>query len=77
MTTMTPAEAKDHLDELLAKAARGEDVMIADEEGRAYKLVLSEPARPKKRGLVGSAQGKIWLADDFDETPEGFEDSMP
>ena len=77
MTTVTFAEAKDHLAELLAKAARGEEVVISGDDGSVFKLVLSETAPTKKRALVGSARGQIWMADDFDEVPNGFDEYMP
>jgi antitoxin (DNA-binding transcriptional repressor) of toxin-antitoxin stability system len=73
MTTMTITEARDRLDELLAKAARGEDVVIVRDDGSAFAVVPTQPPPRKKRGLVGSARGKIWMADDFDEIPEGFD----
>ncbi|CAN5429921.1 hypothetical protein BH20ACT10_BH20ACT10_21580 [soil metagenome] len=57
-------EAKERLDALLAR-----------EDGSAFKLVPSEPK--KKRGLIGSAKGQIWMAGDFDEIPEGFEEYLP
>jgi antitoxin (DNA-binding transcriptional repressor) of toxin-antitoxin stability system len=76
MTTMTLSEARDHLAELLARAARGEDVAIAGEDGRVFRVVLSESTTTKKRGLVGSARGKIWMADDFDEVPGDVEASI-
>jgi antitoxin (DNA-binding transcriptional repressor) of toxin-antitoxin stability system len=76
MTTITLAQAKTQLDELLAKAARGEDVAITSDDGKVFRLILS-PATPKgKRGLVGSHRGGIWMADDFDETPEDFKDYL-
>jgi antitoxin (DNA-binding transcriptional repressor) of toxin-antitoxin stability system len=77
MTTMTLDQAKDHLADLLAKAAAGEQVVIVRDDGSAFNVVPTQTAPRKKRGFVGSLQGKIWMADDFDEIPEGFEDYMP
>lgn len=77
MTTITIAEARDRLDELLAKAAKGEDVVIVREDGSTFTVVPKQSPPLKKRGLVGSARGKIWMADDFDEIPEGFEPYLP
>src|SRR5665811_489004 len=73
MTTMTIDEAKDHLAELLAKAAGGEKVVTVREDGATVTVTHSEPPSGTKRGFVGSAEGKIWMAADFDEIPEGFE----
>ncbi len=76
VTTMTLDQAKDHLDDLLAKAADGEEVVIVRDDGRAFTVVPTQAPR-KKRGFVGSLEGKIWMADDFDDIPEGFEDYIP
>lgn len=77
MTTMTIDQAKAHLEDLLVKAENGEKVTITREDGSAYTIVPIQAAPPKKRGLIGSMQGKIWMADDFDEIPEGFEPYLP
>lgn len=76
MTTVTLKEARDHLAELLAEAARGEEVVIESEDGSTFKLIPSESAPRKKRGLIGSAKGQIWMSDDFDEPLEDFEEYM-
>jgi antitoxin (DNA-binding transcriptional repressor) of toxin-antitoxin stability system len=77
MTTMTLDQAKDHLADLLAKAAAGEEVVIVRDDGSAFTVVPTQAPHRKRRGLVGSARGKIWLADDFDEIPKGFEPYLP
>ncbi|MGH3089197.1 MAG: type II toxin-antitoxin system Phd/YefM family antitoxin [Rubrobacteraceae bacterium] len=59
------------LAELLAEAARGEEVVIEGEDGKTFKLVPSEPK--KKRGLVGSGKGWFVMREDFDEPLEDFE----
>jgi antitoxin (DNA-binding transcriptional repressor) of toxin-antitoxin stability system len=76
MMKVTLTEARDRLAELLAEAAGGGEVMITGEDGSAFKLIPSEAAPKKKRGLIGSARGQIWMANDFDEIPEGFEEYM-
>ena len=109
MTTMTLDQAKDHLADLLAKAAAGEEVVIVRDDGSAFTVVPSQSPPRKRRGLVGAARensrmaddsdtskgdsdsdappierrprsemfgilkGKIWIAPDFDDIPEGFE----
>lgn len=81
MTTMTLDQARNHLDDLLARAAAGEKVVIVRDDGSTFSVVpdpVSDnapsptPAK-RKRGLVGSRRGQIWMAPDFDEIPEGFE----
>lgn len=77
MTTMTLDQAKDQLADLLAKAADGEEVVIVRDDGSTFTVVPTKAPSRKRRGLVGSARGKIWMADDFDEIPEGFEPYLP
>ncbi len=72
MVAVPIEEAKERLEELLAEAARGGKVEIEAGDGSIFEIVpLSEPK--KKRGLIGSAKGQVWMADDFDEPLEDFE----
>lgn len=75
MTTVKAKEVTSKLDDLLAEAAKGEEVVIVGEDGTIFKLVLSGTGE-KKRGLVGSAKGQVWMADDFDEPLEDFKEYM-
>lgn len=76
MTVVTLQEARERLDALLAEAAGGGEVVIAGEDGSTFKLVPSESTPGKRRGLIGSAKGQIWMADDFDEPLEDFREYM-
>lgn len=68
MTTVALKDAQAKLAELLEEAAKGKEVVIAKEDGSTFKIVPTiGVGRREKRGLVGSAKGKVWLADDFDE----------
>lgn len=60
-------EAKTHLSQLLSKAMLGEEIWIGKAGKPMVKLVPAE--YPKKRRVPGALRGKIWIADDFDETP--------
>ncbi len=77
MTTVALKDAQAKLAELLEEAAKGKETVIAKEDGSTFKIVPTAGVGQEKRGLVGSATGKVWMADDFDETPEGFEDYLP
>jgi antitoxin (DNA-binding transcriptional repressor) of toxin-antitoxin stability system len=68
MLTVALKDAKGKLDELLEEAAKGQEVLIEREDGQAFKIVASS----KRRGGLGKSKGKIWMADDFKATPEGF-----
>jgi len=75
--------AEEHLADLISAADRGEDVEIERPDKPRLKLVLSEPtslllpsSTPPRSDLLGSAKGRIWLADDWDspETNREVED---
>jgi antitoxin (DNA-binding transcriptional repressor) of toxin-antitoxin stability system len=69
MPTITAAEARDRLRELMQRAASGEDVMIVGDDGLAVRLVpLSGSGIPR----FGSARGLFSIGDDFDHPLEDF-----
>ncbi len=64
-------EAKTNLSKLIAKAEKGEDVVIARAGKPVVRLTRLETA--KKPIRFGGLKGKIWIADDFDAPlPEDF-----
>lgn len=77
---VTIEETKARLLELLEQAATGEDIIITGGGLPALRLTrlnADEQAlyEPKKGARVaGSAKGQIWMAEDFNETPEEFKD---
>ena len=72
MSQFNVAEAKSHLSDLLKKALRGEEVVIARDNKPLVKLVpVDRPSVPRE---PGSARGQVRMAPDFDETPEDFQD---
>jgi prevent-host-death family protein len=66
------AEAKARFSELVQKAVSGEEIVIARDNRPLLRLVPL-PAKGGRR-KPGSAKGRIWMAPDFDRTPEDFED---
>lgn len=62
-------EAKEHLEELLEAAAKGEEVVIL-KDGTAFRL---SPA--KKRGGYGALPA-LYIADDFDAPLQDFKEYM-
>jgi prevent-host-death family protein len=60
-------EAKTHLSQLINRAVAGEDIVI----GRAGEpLVVLVPYRSAVEPRQGGQwQGRVWMADDFDELP--------
>jgi prevent-host-death family protein len=73
MSKFNIAEAKTHFSKLVEKAMLGEEVIISKGNKPVLKLVpLDKPQRPRK---PGSGKGQIlYVAPDFDATPEGFRD---
>ena len=65
-TIVNMHEAKSSLSKLVAKVAEGEEVVIARAGKPVAKLVRYEQEKRKLGGL----EGRIWIADDFDETDE-------
>ena len=64
-------QAKTHLSRLLARVARGEEIVIA-KAGRPVARLLPFAERPKRR-IFGADRGKVWIADDFDAPMPEFE----
>ena len=69
MAAVTLAEAKDHLEQLIERAARGEDVRISDPKLGTVRLVPSAapakdapPLYPKR--VPGLMKGKVFIPDD-------------
>jgi prevent-host-death family protein len=76
MTEVTLAEAQAKLPELVAAAARGEEVVITQPNEPAIKLV-PVPSEPKPRPQFGSAKGTIlYMAPDFNAPLDDFEEYM-
>ncbi len=73
MAKFNIAEAKANFSKLVQKAMLGEEVIIARDNKPVLKLVaLDQPRRARK---PGSGKGQIlYIAPDFDATPEGFKD---
>lgn len=65
-------EASLMLADLIDKVDKGEEVIIIRQDGSAFRIVPTS-AKSAKRGLLGIAEGKIRMADDFDEPLEDFE----
>ncbi len=67
MTKMNIHEAKTNLSKLIEMAMNGEEVVITKAGKPKVQLV---PIAKKEEDWFGMDEGKIWIADDFDELPE-------
>lgn len=67
-------EAKTHLSRLVEQAAAGEEIIIGKAGRPMARLVaFTEQKKPRKPGAL---KGRLWVADDFDETPEWLIDEF-
>jgi len=73
MSKYNIADAKTHFSKLVQEAMSGEEVIIAKDNKPVLRLApLDKPKQPRK---PGSGKGQIlYVAPDFDATPEGFKD---
>ncbi len=71
MTQLDIIQAKSDLAKLLDLAIKGEEIIITQNDKPVAKI--SPIKRPLKRG---SAKGKVWMSDDFDEPLEDFKEYM-
>ena len=69
MTKLDIGQAKSHFSKLLDLAIQGEEIVITQDDKPVAKI--SPIKRPLKRG---SAKGKVWMSDDFDEPLEDFQE---
>ena len=61
-------DAKTHLSKLLDRVAEGEELVLGKAGKPIARLVpYRERRQPRKPGRLA---GKVWIAPDFDETPE-------
>lgn len=68
MKSVNIHEAKTHLSRLLQEVSDGEEIIIANAGRPIARLVAyAEPTGPRTPGCW---RGQVWMADDFDETPE-------
>ncbi len=75
MPTFNIAEAKAHFSDLVNQALLGEDIIIARDHRALLRLVPLGPGEAPR--VPGSARGEVlYVAADFDEVLDGFEDDL-
>ncbi|SLM31054.1 conserved hypothetical protein [Desulfamplus magnetovallimortis] len=60
---------------LLQQTIEGNEIVIT-KNGQPIVKLVDVRKKPKRKRQFGSAKGLIKMADDFDETPEVFQDYM-
>jgi prevent-host-death family protein len=72
MDAVSIHEAKTHFSRLVARAEAGEEVVVRRGAKPVAKIVAYHaPTTPR---VPGSLKGRITIAEDFDETPEDFDE---
>lgn len=75
MSQYNIADAKTHFSQLIQKALLGEEVIIAKSNQPLVKIVPLVSTKGRRK--PGSGQGQLlFMADDFDATPDDFKDYM-
>jgi prevent-host-death family protein len=64
-------EAKTHLSRLIARAAAGEEIIIARAGKPVARLVAYQDEKPPQR-TPGSWKGRVKMSRDFDKLPESI-----
>ena len=72
MKTVNIQQAKTHLSRLVEEASDGEEIVIAKAGRPRVRLVPCEPERSPRP--LGGWAGRVWIAADFDETPQSLID---
>jgi len=76
MQTIAIEDAARRLTELVQQVEQGEEIILTQADTPVAKIIAMPSKRRPRR--PGSAQGIILhIADDFDATPEGFEEYQP
>ena len=68
MKNATVQEARAYLLELIESVLEGEDVVIS-REGKPLVRLIRYEAKPEPR-TSGAWEGRVWMADDFDDESE-------
>lgn len=72
--TVPVNEAKTQLSRLIERVLAGEEIVIRRGSEPVAKLVPYEP--PTQGRQLGRLRGQIWIAPDFDETPQEIIDAF-
>ncbi len=72
---VTLSEAKAKLSELVKRVESGE-VITVTRHGKPVLELRDPNIAARRKAAYGSMKGKIWMADDWDETPQDILDAM-
>jgi len=69
-------ELRANLSALLREAQQGRSIQVVSRGEVLAQIGPPSAEQPKKPREFGTLRGKIWIADDFDETPQDIIDAM-
>ena len=74
MQTIDIHEAENHLAEIIDKLSPGAEVVLT-RDAKPLATIKATPVEPRPAPKFGTLKGTIlYIAPDFDDIPEGFED---
>jgi antitoxin (DNA-binding transcriptional repressor) of toxin-antitoxin stability system len=76
MHQITIQEAESHISSVFSNVLSGEEIVLTDHDMPVMKMTPITRPNVTKRPMFGSLKGKIWISDDFNDTPEEFADYM-
>ncbi|MHB1421985.1 MAG: type II toxin-antitoxin system Phd/YefM family antitoxin [Gemmataceae bacterium] len=72
---ITVQDAQGHLAEIIEKLPPGEEIVITRDDKPVATLRSAVPLPSRKPRQLGTLKGSVlYMADDFDAIPEGFEE---
>ena len=74
MQQVTLEKASQQLPLLVEAVLRGEEVIILMGDRSSIKLIVNDPLKPRPK--FGSAEGLVWMSDDFDEPLKEMKEYM-
>ena len=74
MQQVTLEKASQQLPLLVEAVLRGEEVIILMGDRSSIKLIVNAPLKPRPK--FGSAEGLVWMSDDFDEPLKEMKEYM-
>jgi antitoxin (DNA-binding transcriptional repressor) of toxin-antitoxin stability system len=78
MQTIPLEQAEGHLAEIIEKLTPGEEVVLTREDKPVATIRAMAPAPEPTPRQFGTLKGTIlYIAPDFDDIPEGFEEYLP
>ena len=76
MSSYSLQDAQTHLKDLIQSALQGEIVWIKDEHGTMVQLTPVLSASSLSPRKAGSAEGLVFMSDDFDDPLDDFREYM-